>query len=94
MNKLIALLACAAVSVAAFAQPATADGEVTKIDKAAARLTLKHNGIKSLDMPPMTMAFRVADARLLDSVNVGDKVRFAADKLGGNYTVTTLVKAP
>jgi len=94
MNKLIVFAATALVSLAALAQPASADGEVTKVDKAAARITLKHGGIKSLDMPPMTMAFRVADPKVLDSVSVGDKVRFAADKVGGSYTVTTLVKAP
>jgi hypothetical protein len=27
-------------------------------------------------------------------VAVGDKVRFAADKVGGNYTVTALSKTP
>ena len=70
-----------------------ADGEVRKIDKAALKLTLKHGEIKNLDMPPMTMVFRVADARLLDGVAVGDRVRFAADKVGGSYTVTALVKA-
>ena len=41
----------------------------------------------------MTMVFRVADARLLDGVAVGDRVRFAADKVSGSYTVTALVKA-
>ncbi len=96
MNKLLALTTGLLISVTALAQAqtATTDGEVTKVDKAAARVTLKHNGIKNLDMPPMTMAFRVNDAKLLDSLNVGDKVRFAADKVSGSYTVTTLVKAP
>jgi Cu/Ag efflux protein CusF len=45
-------------------------------------------------MPPMTMNFRAADARLLDGVNVGDRVRFAADKVNGQFTVTVLIKAP
>ena len=94
MNKLLALTAGSLISFAALAQAVNADGEVTKVDKGAARVTLKHNGVRNLDMPPMTMAFRVNDAKLLDSLNVGDKVRFAAEKVGGSYTVTTLVKAP
>ena len=90
MNKLVAATFAAFVSLAAFAQ--SSDGEVTKIDKPTARITLKHGGVKNLDMPPMTMAFRVNDPKLLDNFAVGDKVRFSADKLNGNYTVTAIVK--
>jgi len=68
-------------------------GEVTKLDKAGGRVTLKHGEIKNLDMPPMTMVFRVADPKLLDSVNVGDRVQFIAEKLNGQFTVTALNKA-
>ena len=68
------------------------DGEIRKIDKEALKVTIKHGEIKSLDMPPMTMVFRVADPKLLEGVNVGDRVRFAADKLNGQYTVTVLSK--
>jgi Cu/Ag efflux protein CusF len=77
----------------ALAQPLT-DGEVRKIDKAQGRITLKHGEIKNLDMPPMTMTFRVKDAKALDTLAVGDKVRFAVDKVDGQYTVTTISRAP
>ena len=70
------------------------NGEVTKLDKAGARITLKHGEIKSLDMPPMTMAYRVRSPQLLDGVAVGDRVRFAAERIDGNYTITALSKAP
>lgn len=70
------------------------DGEVTKIDKAQAKLTLRHAEIKNLDMPAMTMVFKVADSSWLDRLAVGDKVRFAAAKVNGAYTVTALSKAP
>jgi Cu/Ag efflux protein CusF len=83
-----------ALSATAWAQTPTATGEVTKLDKAGGRITLKHGEIKSLDMPPMTMVFRVRDARLLDGVAVGDRVRFTAEKIDGNYTVTSIAKAP
>ena len=94
MNKLVAAVLAAFVSTAALAQAAANGGEVTKIDKAGARITLKHSGIKNLDMPPMTMAFKVSDGKLLDSVAVGDKVRFAADKIDGTYTLTAIAKTP
>ena len=67
-----------------------ADGEVRKVDKEAKKLTIRHGPIKNLDMPAMTMVFQVKDAAMLDAVKAGDKVRFAADKLGGAYTVTQL----
>jgi len=94
MNKLIAAALAALVSTLVLAQSPAADGEVTKVDKPGSRVTLKHGGLKNLDMPAMTMAFRVADPKLLDGVAVGDKVRFAADKVNGTYTVTSLVKSP
>ena len=69
---------------------ATVDGEVQKIDKEAGKITLKHGPIPNLDMPGMTMVFRVKDPAMLDSVKAGDKVRFAAEKTGGALTVTQI----
>jgi Cu/Ag efflux protein CusF len=90
-STLVALLLAGS---AAFAQAPVVDGEVTKIDAAQARITLRHGEIRNLDMPPMTMVFRVADAKMLDGVAVGDRVRFSADRVSGTYTVTSLAKAP
>jgi Cu(I)/Ag(I) efflux system periplasmic protein CusF len=72
----------------------SADGEVRKIDKAAAKLTLKHDEIKSIDMPPMTMVYRVKDGKLLETLAVGDKVKFDAEKIDGQYVVTVIRKSP
>jgi Cu/Ag efflux protein CusF len=94
MNRLVTGLAALVCVTSALAQAPTAGGEVTKVDKAANRITLKHSGIKNLDMPPMTMAFRVRDPSVLSGVAVGDRVRFVADKVDGQYTVISLTKAP
>jgi len=67
-----------------------ADGEIRKVDKDAKKITIKHGEIKSIDMPPMTMVFQVKDSALLDKVKAGDKIKFAADKVGGTYTVNQL----
>ncbi len=88
------LLALSGWGAGVQAQTTTAGGEVTKLDKAGNRITIKHGGIKNLDMPPMTMSFRVRDPKLLDGVAVGDRVRFAAERIDGQYTVTALTKAP
>jgi Cu/Ag efflux protein CusF len=70
-----------------------AEGEVRKVDKAAGKITLRHSEIKSLDMPPMTMVFVVADAAMLEQVKPGDKVRFRAADQGGKLTVTQIEAA-
>jgi Cu(I)/Ag(I) efflux system protein CusF len=41
----------------------------------------------------MTMVFRVGSPALLERVAVGDRVKFDAAKVGGNYTVTAINKA-
>jgi Cu(I)/Ag(I) efflux system periplasmic protein CusF len=64
------------------------EGEIKKIDKESGKVTIKHGEIKNLDMPPMTMVFRMKDAAMLDKVKAGDKINFSAEKLNGNYTVT------
>lgn len=64
------------------------EGEVRKVDKDAGKITLRHGELKNLDMPPMTMVFRVTDPAMLEAVKPGDKVRFVADKTGGQFAVT------
>ena len=93
MKDILAVTALALLATAAGAQTPPTSGEVTKVDKNNSRITLRHGEIKNLDMPPMTMTFRVRDGKLLDGVAVGERVRFTAEKLDGNYVVTTLNKA-
>ena len=69
------------------------DAEVRKVDKQAGKVTLKHGPIANLEMPAMTMVFHVKDAAMLDKVKAGDKVRFKAEKIQGNYTVTEVAPA-
>ena len=94
MKKTFALIAALSASAFALAQAPMANGEVTKVDKANGRVTLKHGEIKHLDMPPMTMVYRVRPPQLLDQMAVGDRVRFAVERIDGNYTVTALSKTP
>jgi len=72
---------------------ALSEGEVRKVDKDAKKITIKHGPLTNLDMPPMTMVFQVKDPKMLDQVKAGDKVRFIAEKIGGQYTVTTVEAA-
>ncbi|MBR2118415.1 MAG: copper-binding protein [Afipia sp.] len=97
-NKIVAAafsISLALASAVAIAQGAMANGEVKKIDEAAGKITLKHGPIKNLDMQDesMTMVFRVQDPAMLKTVKVGDKVKFDADRVNGQITVTTLQKS-
>ena len=80
-------------AASAGAAPST-EGEVRKVDKAAGKITLKHGSITNLDMPGMTMVFRVSDPALPDRVKAGDKVRFTAEKVDGALTVVRMEAAP
>lgn len=71
----------------------TTEGEVRRIDKEQGKLTLRHGPIASLEMPAMTMVFRVADPKMLDTLQVGDKVRFAAEKAAGGAITVTRIEA-
>lgn len=66
------------------------DGEVKKIDKDAGKMTLRHGELKNLNMPAMSMVFRVKDPAMLDQVKTGDKVKFAADRVNGAVTIVEL----
>jgi Cu/Ag efflux protein CusF len=66
------------------------DGEVRKVDKEAGKITLRHGELKNLDMPAMTMVFRVKDPAMLEQVKPGDKVRFVAEKVGGAFTLVQM----
>jgi Cu/Ag efflux protein CusF len=95
---LVAWLAVATGAVAAALPPpadaaeaaSLTEGEVRKVERDAQKLTLRHGAIVNLDMPPMTMVFRVSDPAMLDNLEVGAKVRFHAEKVGGQLTVTRI----
>jgi Cu(I)/Ag(I) efflux system periplasmic protein CusF len=69
------------------------DGEIRKIEKEAAKVTLKHGEIKNLGMPPMAMVFEAKDPKVLDKFKVGDKVRFRATYESGKYVLRDIEPA-
>ena len=71
----------------------TTSGEVKKVDKGAGKVTVKHGRIENLDMPAMTMNFRVKDPAMLDRVKEGDKINFMAEKVNGAFTLMQIETA-
>ena len=67
------------------------EAEVRKVDTTTGKITLKHADIPNLDMPGMTMVFQVRDKAQLDTLKVGDRVQFRADKVMGAYVAVDIV---
>ena len=89
-NRLVTALACMGLFTAAAIAQQYASGEVTKIDAAQKKLTIRHGELVNLGMPPMTMVFVVADDAMLDEVKIGQKIEFTADRVNGRITVTDI----
>ena len=75
------------------APAALSEGEITRWDPRTLRVTLRHGELKNLEMPPMTMVFRVENANVLGDLKAGDKVRFRAERVSGAFHVTRMEKA-
>ncbi len=69
------------------------NGEVTKVDESAGKMTIKHEAITNLDMGAMTMVFKADDPAMLKTVKSGDKIKFSVDKVNGQLTVMKIEKA-
>lgn len=82
-------------------QAAPADGsalpwtlaEVRRIDTSARKLSLRHEHIKNLDMPPMSMVFQVREGVSMEGLQVGQRIRFQAVQDKGAYWVVGLQPA-
>jgi Cu/Ag efflux protein CusF len=96
-SKLGALLLVFGLLVGASAvcaQTPLADGQVVKIDQAAGKITIRHGPLKQFGMEEgMTMVYRAADPAMLNAVKPGDKIKFAPDRVNGQFTVTKIEKA-
>lgn len=93
MKTIFAIAAAATLSLcaatAAFAEDFT-KGTVKKIDSKARKVTLIHEELKNLDMPAMTMVFRVKDDAMLDKLKEGTEIEFVAERVDGKLTVTAV----
>jgi Cu(I)/Ag(I) efflux system protein CusF len=93
MIVLTMTLALAFSSLPSLAQTAMVEGEVIKVEESAGKITIKHGPIRRLDMEDgMTMVFRANDPVMLKQVKAGDKIRFDADNVNGQFTVMKIEK--
>lgn len=66
------------------------DAEVRRVDSRNNKLSLRHQHIPNLDMPPMTMVFDVADPAVLEGLQNGDRIRVTVEQVDGKYTVMSV----
>ncbi len=62
-------------------------GTIKKIDTAQSKITVKHEAIKNLDMPSMTMVFFAPDASILEGLKAGDEKQFEFGDMNGRTVV-------
>lgn len=101
LRALFVALALSLVSVASLAQTSanvlasvTQDnyttGEIKRIDANTKRVTIKHEAIRHLDMPGMTMVFQTSDAKLLGGFGASDRISFLAESRADAFVVTDI----
>jgi Cu/Ag efflux protein CusF len=86
------MLACSIVG--ASAQSKLTDGQVIKVDASANKITIKHGPMKKLDMEDgMTMVYVARESSMLANIKAGDKIKFDAEQVNGQFTVTKIERS-
>ena len=62
-------------------------GTVKKVDAKSGKVTVKHEELKNLDMPAMTMVFRSKDEEQLGKLKPGQNIEFVAERVKGKLTL-------
>jgi Cu(I)/Ag(I) efflux system protein CusF len=67
-----------------------ATGKVTKVDRAAATVTIDHGPVASMNWPSMSMAFKVKDPAMLEKIKQGAQVEFSFAQSGKDHVITDI----
>ncbi len=67
-------------------------GEIRRIDIDNKKITIRHQEIKSLDMPEMSMVFQVENAALLQGYSVNERIEFVVEMKDKKYFVKEIRK--
>jgi Cu/Ag efflux protein CusF len=88
MKKLIAITLSIALSATVGFAAELTKGKIKKLDEKAGKVTIIHEELKSLDMPAMTMVFRIGEGVDAAKLKAGSDIEFSADRVNGKITVT------
>ncbi len=96
---IIKVLSIAATLALTFPHPSLsqdglADGQVVKMDERAGKITVTHGPIQGLGINESgrTDEFAVKDGLVFNALKEGDKIRFSAERVNGEPTITRLEK--
>lgn len=87
INLAVALTLALATTGTAFGAEFT-KGKVKKIDEKAGKVTIIHGELKNLEMPAMTMVFKIGVGVDAAKLKEGADIEFIADRVNGKITVT------
>lgn len=74
-------------------EPRLFAGEIREVDKASAKVTLRHEAISVFDVPAKTAEYSVKDVSMLGHLHPGDRVRFTAVLQGRALVITRILPA-
>ena len=102
MNRIKHIIFAAMLAVAAIASPMTAMadeelpkimGEVKKVKAKSGKITIKHEPIPNLDMPGMSMVFRIDEGVDITPYKKGDTVEFTVVERDGKMVILSIAKS-
>jgi len=68
-------------------------GEIRKVKLKSRKITIKHEYIPNLDMPSMSMVFRVSEGIDISDFNKGDIVTITVVELEGKMVIMSIEKS-
>lgn len=102
MNKIKQTIIAVMFAAAAIASPLTAladeaipkvMGEVKKVKPKSGKITIKHEPIPNLDMPGMSMVFRIDEGVDITEYKKGDTVEFTVVERDGKMVILSIEKS-
>ncbi len=102
MNTTIQIIFSAIFALATIVSPSTAMadeelpkvmGEVKKVKAKSGKITIKHEPIPNLDMPGMSMVFRINEGVDITQYKKGDAVEFTVVERDGKMVILSIDKS-
>jgi Cu(I)/Ag(I) efflux system periplasmic protein CusF len=88
---LFALLSCFAPQSLSAQSEIVISGDVQSVDPSAGVITINHEANQRLGVERSTDKFRVSEPIMLNAIRPGARIRFAADRVNGELTITKLL---
>jgi len=83
---------CAPLAANAAGESPMVGGVVTEV-RPGGELTIRHENIPNLDMPAMTMVFKLKEPKMGKGLKVGSKIKMHVEDVGGKLTIMHLEKS-